>query len=167
MSRKFFILWFISLAVHLLWMVNVGFVLPYIPHFFLLPFLLYHRPVKTSHFLLLAFVTGLIVDAFSGTGGLYAAALLSFAALQKLYDRWTADPLREKIRPESQAGLLQRAVVFAVQVLVFEILFYFFDGMSVTYVFFRMGNVLTHAFETWLFLWLFTGLFIYKPILNY
>ncbi len=163
MSRKFLFIWIVSLIIHVFWMVNVGYVLPFIPHFFLLPLLIYHRQINTRNLLLMAFATGLIIDTFSGTGGLYAAALLSFAGLQKLYDRWTADPLREKSRLELNAGFLRRALIMAVQIMVFEILFYFFDGMSVTYVFFRIGNILMHGFETWFFLWIFTGLFVYKP----
>ncbi len=163
MSRKFIYLWAGSLIIHLLWMVNVGYVLPFIPHFFLLPFLLYHRSIKTRDLLLVAFGTGILLDAFAGTGGLYAAALVAFVGLQKLYDHWTADPQREKSRLPREEGLWRRSLVMLIQISVFEILFYFFDGMSATYVFFRMGHILAHGLETWLFLWIFTGLIVYKP----
>lgn len=64
----------------------LGYINPYLYILFILLF-----PIKNNRlvFLLLSFLLGLIIDVFSDSGGIHAAACVSIAYLRPLFLKWT------------------------------------------------------------------------------
>jgi len=163
MKNSFWIILTLSvIALQVFWMSNVGYALPYVPHFFVLLLVIFPYRYPTKAYLLYAFFTGLIIDIFYGTGGLYALASLTFAGLRQIYlTQFKSDLTGKNLRFE-EWNLVQLIFRLLIAIVVFEFLVYFFDFLSINAVIRHLSDILRHSLTTWFFVTLFSILFLYK-----
>ncbi len=161
-NRFWIILTLAVVALQILWMSNVGYALPYVPHFFVILLILFPFRYPTKLFLVYAFFTGLMIDWAYGTGGLYAVSALTFAGLRQIYlTQFKRDITGKNIRFEEwNLGQFFYRSFWAI--LLYETLFYFFDYLSIEALWLQAKNILLQSLTTWIFVILFYLLFIYK-----
>jgi len=163
MTKNWIISTIVLLLFQIIWMNNVGYVIPYIPHIYILLLLIFPFQADTKIYLLYSFATGMILDFLSGTGGLYALTSLSLAGLRQIWLRYFTDKRADKSLKLSQWNPWQWIWRLALWSMLFEFLLYTYDFMSISQALTHGRDILMQSLYTWLFMLVYALLILYKP----
>ena len=115
-------------------------------------FILVLPSIKIEFLFLLAFLMGIMIDAFSGTGGIHSSSLLFIAALRtplfRLINNSKAIDNEYDLR---HINVFNRFLFFAVLCTIHNFLIHTFDVFNFKNILDMMINSLASAFLTWVF----------------
>jgi len=155
----------ILLLIQVIWMNNVGYAVSYVPHVFILALLIYPPEKDSAGYFLFAFLTGFVLDFVSGTGGLYALASLSMAALRQFMFAGRQAAAERSIKPFRWTPW-QWIWRLALWALAFEFFLYFYDFLSLKESLRHIEDILGQAAFTWIFTTLYALLFLHRSRMN-
>jgi len=101
------------------------------PYLYILPILLLPLNINRQLLLLVAFITGFIIDLFEGTGGIFAAATLIIAYLRPLFLRISFGLAYEQMTIRfHQESFLQKLAYASLMVFTHHMFLYSLDAFS-------------------------------------
>ena len=160
--NRFFLWGIISLLLQYFWYDNIGHMWAYTPHFILFILLFFPEKHKGILYLLTAFASGLLIDALQFSGGIYTATSLTLALiLHYLYRIWQHQSNRNIDFIRLPSGKL--TLVLLAASLLFELLLYWFDSFSFSYVWQEKTSIFLQSISDSFFLLIFVFLLIKQP----
>lgn len=130
-NRNHFFRFFFWIAVQIIILNNIFLFDLATPYLYIFPILLLPLNINRQLFLLIAFLTGLIIDFFEGTGGIFAAATLIIAYLRPLYLRISFGLAYEQMTIRfHEETFLQKLAYASLMVFTHHIFLYILDAFS-------------------------------------
>lgn len=161
--NKYLFILAIFLILQIVWFNHIrlfGFLTPIV---FIYPFLILPLSKNESFSLIIAFVSGILLDIVSNTGGIFAATAVFITYLRKLYFIMIKNPVQKLDEISiNQVDYLQKILYFTVFVLLAHILIYFLDAFNAGLVIAKWQNILLNTVVS-LFFIIFIDLIFFNP----
>ena len=161
--NKYLFILAIFLILQIVWFNHIrlfGYLTPIV---FIYPFLILPLSKNESFSLIIAFVSGILLDIVSNTGGIFAATAVFITYLRKLYFIMTKNPVQKLDEISiNQVDYLQKILYFTVFVLLAHILIYFLDAFNAGLVISKWQTILLNTAISIFFI-IFIDLIFFNP----
>ena len=162
MKTRFYILFVIALGLQITIFNGLGFYISYVPYIGLWGVVFYPLRSNEILYLLVAFLTGLILGSSMGAGGLFAAVAVSFAFIRRWIIKLLFPDWAEKNLSFPRFSFLQLTVYLLVSSFILTFFIYLFDMVPLNHGMEQLKDFVAHALLSAFFLGIYTLLFYWE-----
>ncbi len=160
---KYILILLVFLILQIIWFNHIRLFNHFTPIVFIYPFLILPLSKSESLNLFAAFVTGLIIDLVSNTGGIFAATAVFITYMRKIYFMASKNPV-QKIQEINigKINSLQKIIYFGVFISLAHIMIFFLDAFNAGLVISKLQSILINTIISLIFI-IFFDLIFFNP----